>query len=136
LPAGDKPAKLGPATLGLTALGAQHRPGAGIMDSEKLVTVYTASNVNQAEVIRLALEGNGIAAQVAFGHDQFNVTGLTRAEVLVFARDAVRARDLIQSHAVEHSPSDEELERMAEAEPAEPDEDEGLELDEGEESPP
>lgn len=99
------------------------------MDPQELVRVYTVRDVNMGEVIRVALEDAGIACRLVGGGGQFDLSGITNIDVMVHASDAAAARDLIQSHSVDHSPSDEEIAEQMENEPDEPEE--GLALDEG-----
>ena len=82
------------------------------MDQEELVTVYTVKNPTQAEIIRVALENEGIQCYLE-GEGQAGLTGIFDIEVMVKADDAGRARALIESHVpdgVEEEEQEEEHE--------------------------
>src|SRR5687767_8096887 len=100
------------------------------MDSNQLVTAYTLHDVNQAEVIRLALEDAGIPCQIGGGRTQLGFTGVAKVEILVRAAALANARDLIRSHAVDHPPSAEALDAMHAAEPDDGGDEEGIEIEE------
>lgn len=67
------------------------------MDKLDLVTVYTVRDAGHAEVIRGALEAEGISCQIG-GEGQGGYTGLFDIEVLVRAIDADAAKKIIESH--------------------------------------
>jgi hypothetical protein len=67
------------------------------MDENELMTVYTLTDPNQAEIIKAALHAEGIACELG-GEGQAGFTGLWEIEVLVRADDADRARKIIESH--------------------------------------
>jgi hypothetical protein len=67
------------------------------MDPDDLVTVYTLTDANQAEIIKGALQAEGIHCQLG-GEGQAGFTGLWEVEVMVRAADADQARQLIESH--------------------------------------
>ena len=69
------------------------------MEYQDLVTVYTLSNPLKAEIIKNALEEEGIRCRLD-GSQQAGEAGLTAFEVgiLVRAGDADRARKLIMRH--------------------------------------
>lgn len=85
------------------------------MDTEELVTIYSLKNPTQAEVIRMALEGEGIACFLE-GKTQAGLTGIFDIDVQVKAADADRARELIKAHEpVEtHETYDDEAEEPGE----------------------
>jgi hypothetical protein len=67
------------------------------MTTEELVTVYTLKSPIQAEVIKNALESEGIQCHLD-GESQAGLTGIFDIEVQVKSTDAARARELIESH--------------------------------------
>ena len=63
------------------------------MSNEDLVTVYTVKDPTQAELIRMALEGEGIAAHLdGEGQGGGGLIGIFDTHVVVRASDAERAR--------------------------------------------
>jgi len=73
------------------------------MDPQDAVEVYSTLSPSEAEIIRLMLDGEGIAADVA-GDTQGGFPGaLPEVSVLVLANDADRARDLISQHQLSAS---------------------------------
>jgi hypothetical protein len=79
------------------------------MRDHELVTVYETHDANDAEIARLALESEGIAAFVE-GEGQAGLTGILNIQVVVKTADAERARELISAHAAE-TITDDEVER-------------------------
>jgi hypothetical protein len=69
------------------------------MECSDLVTVYTVANPLEAEVIKNALNAEGIRCFVAGGH-QAGEVGLTAFEIdiQVAAEDSDRATKFIRSH--------------------------------------
>jgi hypothetical protein len=64
--------------------------------SDELVTVYSLKSATQAEVIKIALEANGIPCFLE-GESQAGLAGIFDIEVQVQAADADAARELIES---------------------------------------
>lgn len=73
------------------------------MDPQELVAVATYSETTHAEVVRNALESEGIRSVVE-GPNQGSFTGAVQVRVLVQAADAERARAFIQEHEAGHEP--------------------------------
>ena len=73
------------------------------MDPKELVTVYSASNNIEAEIIKNALKSESIKAFVEGGL-QAGETGLVGIPVVVqvAAQDADRARKFIENHRRQH----------------------------------
>jgi hypothetical protein len=67
------------------------------MNTDALVTVFTLKNPAQAEILRLALQEEGIACFLE-GENQAGLTGIFDIDVQVRAADAERARELIKAH--------------------------------------
>lgn len=67
------------------------------MDLHDVVTVYTLSDPSRAEVIRAALQGEGIPCQLG-GERQGCFPGVVEIEVLVRACDVDAAERIIASH--------------------------------------
>ncbi len=69
------------------------------MDHNEPRVAYTTNNENQAEVIRMALEAEGIKCQVN-GKSQAGLVGsdALAVEIVVRAADYDHARAFIQSH--------------------------------------
>ena len=65
------------------------------MEADEPVTVYTVNNPYEAEVIKTALQGEGIACQLD-GEGQAGLSDILAIGVLVRARDADRARKIIR----------------------------------------
>lgn len=72
------------------------------MDEDSLVTVYTLSDPNQAEVIRVALESEGIPCEIG-SENQGGLSGLgiCKIQVLVAAKDQAAAQAYLKEH---HAP--------------------------------
>jgi hypothetical protein len=83
------------------------------MDDLDLVTVYTIKNAANAEIIKNALEAEGIPCRLD-NESQAGLTGIFDIAVLVRAADEARARDLILAHEAlqedEHIEGNEEVE--------------------------
>jgi Putative prokaryotic signal transducing protein len=75
------------------------------MDSQELVTVYTVGNPVQAEIIKNALQANGIRCFLD-GINQAAEAGLMALEikVQVAPADADKARKLVESHDASKQP--------------------------------
>ena len=71
------------------------------MDPQELVAVATYSETAHAEVVRNALEAEGIRAVVE-GPNQGSFTGALGVRVLVQATDAERARAFVEEHERGH----------------------------------
>jgi hypothetical protein len=67
------------------------------MDPQELVPIATYSETTHAELVRNALEAEGIRAAVEGAH-QGALTGAVHVRVLVQAADAERAREFIAEH--------------------------------------
>ena len=67
------------------------------MACANLISVYTTKNPGEAEVVRMALEENGILATIQ-GGVQAGLTGALDIDVMVRAEDIVRAREFIAEH--------------------------------------
>lgn len=72
------------------------------MDEDELVTVYTVQDAGQAEVIRIALQDEGIPCTV--GGNRAGLAGILEIDIMVRANDAVRARRLIEAHEISEKP--------------------------------
>jgi Putative prokaryotic signal transducing protein len=79
------------------------------MDPVEPVEVYATLSPSEAEIIRAMLDAEGIEADVA-GDMQGGFPGaLPEISILVHARDAAKARELIAAHQKTHtSETDEE----------------------------
>jgi hypothetical protein len=103
------------------------------MKDDELVTVYTVTNPTQAELVRMALESEGIDAHLdGEGQGGGGLVGIFDTHVVVRAADAERARAIIAFHESpeddlpEDDPFPEDLAEDADAE--------GVELDPDEEA--
>lgn len=67
------------------------------MDADDLVTIYTMTDSNKAEIVKVALEGEGVRCELG-GDGQAGFTGLWEIDVMVRAEDADRARKIVESH--------------------------------------
>ena len=74
------------------------------MKDEELVSVYSVKNPHHGEIIRNALESEGIFCRLD-GDSQAGLAGIMDIDVLVPAADAERARTILEMH--EPLPSDE-----------------------------
>ena len=87
------------------------------MEADEPVTVYTVNNPYEAEVIKTALQGQGISCQLD-GEGQAGLSDILTIGILVRARDAYRAQRIIgqseanrqdsalRRHAEDHHPED------------------------------
>jgi hypothetical protein len=67
------------------------------MDADDLVTVYTLNDPGTAEIIKQALQAEGIRCELG-GQHQAALTGLFEIDVLVREADYDRALKFIESH--------------------------------------
>jgi hypothetical protein len=67
------------------------------VEQNDLVTVYTETDPNRGEIIKGALQAEGIPCELG-GGGQAGFTGLWEIDVMVRAEDADRARQIIESH--------------------------------------
>lgn len=68
-----------------------------MQDDQELVTVYEAYDETDAEVVKLALAGEGISSVIDNAH-QGGLTGVLQAKLQVPSDDAQEARDFIRAH--------------------------------------
>jgi hypothetical protein len=68
-----------------------------MMPEENLIAIYETSDLARAEVIRAALEGEGIRCSMENEH-QAGLTGVLHCRLFVLEEDAGRAREFIQQH--------------------------------------
>jgi hypothetical protein len=73
------------------------------MEADEPVTVYTVNNPFEAEVIKTALQGQGISCQLD-GEGQAGLSDILEIGVLVRQRDADQARKIIRHHEDKHHP--------------------------------
>ena len=66
-------------------------------DEEHIVTVYTVRDEMKGEIIKNALEAEGIPCSLG-GEHQAAMTGTFDIEILVRQQDEARAREIIESH--------------------------------------
>ena len=71
------------------------------MEADEPVTVYTVNNPYEAEIIKMALQGEGIACQLD-GEGQAGLSDILEIGVLVPAKDADRARRIIEHNEAKH----------------------------------
>ena len=83
------------------------------MNDADLVTVYTLKSAANAEIIKNALEAEGIPCSLD-NESQAGLTGIFDIGVLVRAADEARARELIEEH--EALAEDEQIEGDEEVE--------------------
>ena len=67
------------------------------MDARDLISVYSCINAGEAEVLRNALQSEGIACRID-GEGQAGLAGVLELRLLVRAIDADRARAYIEKH--------------------------------------
>ena len=67
------------------------------MNDEELVSVYSVKSPSQAEIIRNALESEGIFCRLD-GDGQAGLAGIMDIDVLVAGADAERARAILEMH--------------------------------------
>ena len=70
------------------------------MDPLDLRTVYTVKDAAEAEVIRVALEAEGIRCEIG-GEHQAGFTGMFKIDILVHAEDVEKAREFLEEHGRE-----------------------------------
>ena len=70
-------------------------------DDLDLVQVYSLTDPTRAEVIRIALEQEGIPCEIANEH-QAGLTGILTIRLFVRARDEDLAKKLINAHEEPH----------------------------------
>ncbi len=68
------------------------------MEANDLISIYMVNDPNKAEIIKNALQSEGIQCQLG-GEHQAGFTGMFEIDVLVRAVDADRAREIIESHS-------------------------------------
>ena len=73
------------------------------MGDDELEAIYTLYDPSHAEIVRLALEGEGIRCALE-NEGQAAMTGVFPIRVLVRRGDAERALEVIRSHEPEESP--------------------------------
>ena len=68
-----------------------------------LVSVYSTNNPSEAEIIRAALQGEGIKCEIG-GENQAGLAGIISMEIQVQVRaeDSDRARKYLELHLHEH----------------------------------
>lgn len=66
------------------------------MDPNELAKVYSVTDRGQAEIIKMALEGEGIPCELG-GEGQAGLTGILAIDLMVRAADVDRARKVIQA---------------------------------------
>ena len=71
------------------------------MEADEPVTVYTVNNPYEAEVIKMALHGEGISCELD-GEGQAGLSDILEIGILVPARDADRAQKLIEHNGARH----------------------------------
>jgi hypothetical protein len=71
------------------------------MEADEPVTVYTVKNPYEAEVIKMALQGEGISCQLD-GEGQAGLSDILEIGILVPARDADRAQNIIEQNDAKH----------------------------------
>jgi hypothetical protein len=71
------------------------------MEADEPLTVYTVNNPYEAEVIKMALHGEGIACELD-GEGQAGLSDILEIGILVPARDADRAQKLIEQNEAKH----------------------------------
>ena len=71
------------------------------MEADEPVTVYTVNNPYEAEIIKMALQGQGISCQLD-GEGQAGLSDILEIGILVPARDADRAQKLIEQNEAKH----------------------------------
>jgi hypothetical protein len=76
------------------------------MDANELVRVYTVNEPTHAELIRVELQGEGIACEVS-GENQAGFAGVLTIEILVRAKDHDRALAFIEEHEHRLKPNEE-----------------------------
>lgn len=67
------------------------------MDPNQHVPILSLTDASAAEIVRIALENEGIACELENEH-QAGLTGVLPVRILVRAADEKRARDVIAQH--------------------------------------
>ncbi len=67
------------------------------MSEDSLVPIYTTRNIAKAEVIKVALEGEGIRCEIENEH-QAGLTGVTKVRLFVLERNKDAAVEFIDAH--------------------------------------
>lgn len=67
------------------------------MDAHEFVTVYSVTDVNQAELIKAELQTECITCRLS-GENQAGLSGILEIEIMVQAVDADAARRFIKRH--------------------------------------
>ncbi len=67
------------------------------MDANDLVKVYSVTDAVQAEIIKGALENEGIPCELG-GEGQGGLTGILTIDLMVRSADADRAKKIIGTH--------------------------------------
>jgi hypothetical protein len=71
------------------------------MEADEPVTVYTVNNPYEAEIIKMALQGQGISCQLD-GEGQAGLSDIPEIGILVPARDADWAQRIIEQNEAKH----------------------------------
>ena len=71
------------------------------MEADEPVTVFTVNNPYEAEVIKMALQGEGILCQLD-GEGQAGLSDILAIGILVRTKDADRARKTIEHNEAKH----------------------------------
>ena len=71
------------------------------MEADEPLTVYTVNNPYEAEVVKMALQGQGISCQLD-GEGQAGLSDILEIGILVPARDADAAREIIEQSETKH----------------------------------
>jgi len=67
------------------------------MNANHFVTVYSVTDVNKAELIRVELQSLGVSCRLD-GHNQAGLCNILEIGIMVPAKDADRARKFILQH--------------------------------------
>ena len=76
------------------------------LDKQELVPIYTAQDSVQAEILKNALESEGIPAAIE-GEHQGGFSGVLLIRLFVREEDAARAREFLEGHEHFHPDTDE-----------------------------
>jgi len=71
------------------------------MEANEPVTIYTVNNPYEAEVIKTALQGQGISCYLD-GEGQAGLSDILEIGILVRARDADQAQKIIRQNETKH----------------------------------
>ena len=79
------------------------------MEAAEPVEVYSTNDPNEAEIIRVALDGEGILSQVT-GENQAGLAGIGTLPITIMVRasDYERARAFIDEHQRDRTPEEED----------------------------